>query len=538
MRAAIKSLGLPAREIAADPQLRGALCDWSQVAAPRLLLVLTGHFDLCIGAIRAHGDGSAYQQECLADLDTGAALGVLMLTELAGTNGNDHQTTATWDPNGKDGKAGFWLNTPAAGAVKFMPNVADPSTPKITVVTARLIVEGRDEGILLFLLRLRTPQGLAEGVEVVRLPDKTSAPMDHAMIRFNRVWLPREALLGGNWARMTEDGRFECDLPPSRRFHQAIGVLGDGRLDLANAAISSARAALAALANYIPQRRSGSGTSMADRDAVHQDLAPAVAAVYATSILGRRIRDMLAQSAMGAERPVWAMLAKPLLSYTAHNVLTICRWRAASQGILRNNYIVDWIGNLEAIITAEGENQILQITAGKVGVDLTALRLPRTPQELPWYIDLLVRRERIIADGLNAGDHTVAGAVQGPDSAIIELTTTTAERLATTALFIAALETNDQFTREVLLSAAQAYALDRIKQHGLWYVAHQLITPERAGTLSELLSHHQSVLAKHLLLLVDAFQIPPLPAPLFSPDYIPAWISYANWGDLREAASQ
>ncbi|RJO70078.1 hypothetical protein D5S18_29950 [Nocardia panacis] len=528
LRGVIAGLGRPAREIAADAQLRGALCEWAQVAAPRLLLVLTGHFDLAIGAILGLGDGSAYQQDCLSELDTGAAIGVLMLTELGGTNGADHQTTATWDPQAE----GFRLTTPTATAIKSMPNVADPGVPKTVVVTARLIVDGRDEGVLPFLLRLRTATGLAEGVHVVRLPDKGSAPMDHALIRFDQVLLPREALLGGDWARMTPDGRLECDLPPRRRFHAAISVLGNGRLDLANAAIASARAALGGLVNYTGQRRPGSGISMAERDAVSRDLVSGVAAVYATSVLGRRIRDLRADSS-GTDRQqaLWSMLAKPLLSNTARQVLITCRERAGWQGALRTNHLVDWIGNLDAIITAEGENQIMQVTAGKAVEDLTALRLPGTPAEMPWYIDLLGVRERAIADGIRTGDHAAAGIAFGPDSAAIELATATAERLSATAVFAAARTVDDIDARELVEAAAAAYALDRIHANGTWYAAHGHLAADRAAAVASELREHYTFLSTHLPTLVAAFDLPELPGPIFSDNYVRAWQDYSGWAD-------
>ncbi|KAA8881872.1 hypothetical protein F3087_40080 [Nocardia colli] len=526
LRAVITGLGRPAREIAADPQLRGALCDWAQVAAPRLLLVLTGHFDLAIGAILALGNGSAYQQECLAELDTGAALGVLALTELGGTNGADQQTIATWDA----GIDGFRLTTPSVGAVKFMPNVALPAVPKTVVVTARLIIDGHDEGILPFLLRLRTP-GPADGVEIVALPDKVSAPMDHALIRFDGVRIPRDALLGGDWARMSADGRLDCALSPRERFHTAIGVLGNGRLDLANAAIASARAALAGMVNYTRQRRPGR-VRMADRDAVRRDLVSGVAAVYATSTLGRRLRDIRATSA-GATDPkqaLWSMLAKPLLSNTAHQVLMMCRQRAAAQGSLRINHILDWIGNLEAIITAEGENQIMQVTAGKAAMGSRPLQLPDTP-ELPWYLDILAEREQTISAELQQGIYESAGIALGPDAAAIELATATAERLATTALVAAGNNLEDPTAVELAAAAAAAYALERIYTRGGWYTEHSHMSPHQVAEVAAELFRHQTLLAAHLPTMVAAFDIPRLPGPIFSPDYIRAWQDYAGWDD-------
>ncbi|MFB8281008.1 acyl-CoA dehydrogenase family protein [Nocardia colli] len=533
LRAVIDGLGRPAREIAADTQLRGALCDWAQVAAPRLLLILTGHFDLAIGAILALGNGSDYQQECLAELDTGAALGVLMLTELGGTNGADQQTIARWDPTAD----GFWLTTPSAAAVKFMPNVADPAVPKTAVVTARLIVGSSDEGVLPFLLRLRTYSGLADGVDIVQLPDKVSAPMDHAMVRFARVWLPRAALLGGDWARMNTDGQLECSLTPRRRFHTAISVLGNGRLDLANAAIASARAALAGLVNYSRQRRPGSGVLMADRDAVQRDLVLALAAVYATSVLGQRIRDMRADASVSdAEQALWSMLAKPLLSNTAYQVLTMCRQRTAAQGALRINHILDWIGNLEAIITAEGENQIMLVAAGRSGVNLIELQLPNTPPRMPWYLGMLAKREHTVATGLRSGAYQSTGVVLGRDSAAIELATATGERLAATALVAAAADAEDPTAAVLAGSAAGAYALERIYARGAWYTEHLHMSPRRAAKVSAELHHHHTVLAENLPTLIAAFDIPDLSGPIFSAEYLNAWQDYAGWDDNTFAA--
>lgn len=530
LRQALPAVGSTVSELATNTHLRGAFCDWSQVLAPRLFLILTGHIDLSTNAILTLGNGSAYQAQCLAELDTGAAVGGLGLTELDGTNGADHQTTATWDPD----TGGFWLNSPTPGACKYMPNVGDPATPKTFVITARLYVDGRDEGVLPFLARLRTVEGLAEGVRVFRLPDKSSGPMDHALIRFTRFWVPRDALLGGAMARMTAAGRFECDVPPRQRFSKVISILSRGRLDLATAAIASARAGLVGAYNYASQRRSGVGTVMLDRDNVTQDIMPALAATYATSALGRRIRDLAADDADSPRNIVLAMLAKPLLSYTAHDVLRVCRWRTASQGILRSNRIVDWIGNLEAIITAEGENQILQVVAEGVGIDLDALQLSRAPRHTPWYIELLGQRAHIIGAGLADKDYTAAGAVMGRNSARIEYTTATAERLAATALIASAEDISDPTAKQIVLLMAEAYALHRIRHHSLWYAARGLITQERAEQIEVRLADAWSALQPELPTLLRAFQIPAIPgAPLFAArrDYKQALVEAVSAAD-------
>ena len=157
----------------------------------------------CAGADRASrsvdrgdqrpGNGSAYQRELLTELDTGQAVGVLLLTELGGTNGADQRTRAAWDGI----RGGFWLTSPDPASWKFMPNIADLTTPKTGVVTAHLIIGGRDEGpALAFQVahRPRTRTGSARR----RLPDKGWAPMDHALIGFDKVFVPAEGCSEGH----------------------------------------------------------------------------------------------------------------------------------------------------------------------------------------------------------------------------------------------------------------------------------------------------------------------------------------------------
>ncbi|MGW6332158.1 acyl-CoA dehydrogenase family protein [Nocardia rhamnosiphila] len=530
LRMFLDEFGLPASEISNNSYLRGALCDWAQIAAPRMLPVLTGHLDLTIGAILSLGNESRYQQACLAELDTGEVLGVLMLTELGGTNGADQQTTATWDPVAD----GFWLHTPDIAAAKFMPNVGDATVAKTVVVTARLLVEGQDQGVLPFLLRLRSADGLADGAEVVALPAKLGAAMDHAMIRFKQAFVPRDGLLGGRWARIADDGRFESEVPVRRRFHTAISPLGHGRLDLANAAVASARAGLAGLVNYSRQRRPGTGTLMSSRDAVQRDLATAAAAVYVTSVLGRRVRAL-----SGSDNSIpalWSMLAKPLLAGTAHQVLITLRHRAAAQGILRNNFLVDWIANIEGLITAEGENQIMQITAGRSGSMLPALRLDGAPVDLPWWVEMIADREQqlVVAVHLTASpaedQFEPEGTMLGRDCAAIELAHATAVRLAVTATLAAAAEASDPAAAALATSAAAAFALDYLNTTAIWYIAHDRMSPARAAEIYTDLSRHRLALADALPVLVAAFDIPELPgAPLFAPDYLQSWADRAGW---------
>ncbi|MEV4237184.1 acyl-CoA dehydrogenase family protein [Nocardia sp. NPDC049737] len=530
LRSVIAALGGSGTAIATDVELRGILCEEAAVSAPRLLPVLTGHFDLAMGAVLSLGSGADYQQQCLAELDTGAALGALMLTELGGTNAAaDHRTTARWDL----ASGGFLLSTPDIRAAKFMPNVGSDA-PKIVLVTARVITDGRDQGVFAFLLKLRSSTGLAAGVEVELLPDKAFAPMDHAIIRFRDCWVPRQALLGGDWARIDANGRFECELPMGERFHRAVAGLGGGRLDLANASVASARAALTGLANFARQR--GSRVRMADRDAVQANLVTGLVSLYTATILGRHLRDMRAGADGGdPDHALWSMLAKPALTHAAQWVLGMCRERTAAHGSLLINHLGDWAGNVLGARIAEGETQVLQKTAGRALLQRPPLQLPDTPLQLPWTVEILAERERIIADGLRRGDFTVAGPVLGADGAAIELATATAERVLATAPLIAASTVSDPFASDLLTTVGAAYALERIHARRGWYTDH----PIRIGdeyqppmTIAAELTRNHRVLVDHFPQLVAAFDIPDLPgAPLFASDYTKPYKTLTGWRD-------
>ncbi|MEU7631860.1 hypothetical protein AB0C34_18000 [Nocardia sp. NPDC049220] len=535
LRAAIAGLGRPVHEIAADPLLRGALCDWAHVTVPRLLPVLTEHVHSAVSAILALGDGSRYQQDCLGELDTGEALGELMFIEPGNADGADQQAIAAWD-----GSAGFWLSTPEVTYYRFMPHGAEFTAAKTVVIPAHLYVDGRDEGVFLFLMKLRTADGrLIKGAEIVRGPEQGYALMDHALVWFDRVWLPREALLGGDWAWMNAAGQFECNLEPHRRYHHATSMMGNGRLDLANAAISSARAGLVELVNHTRQQKpygvplaavvdvmEGAGqvdiaqemAAVVDvmQGVVQLDIAREMAAVYATSVLGRCIRDMRA-APTGDEQmhELWSRLAKPLLSNTAYKTLGICRARIGDQGGLRVNRIADWAGSVEAIITAEYrtaecDNETMQIKAGKARID-TALQLPETPTEMPWYIEMLATRENTITNELRDGTYKSGGTALDEDTAAIELAAAAGVRLAATALFAAATTTKEPTAKELLTSLAADYSLECISTNALWYLMRHLMPADLAAKVSDELLYHRKRLIPHLQELADAFAMPEYP---------------------------
>jgi acyl-CoA oxidase len=418
-----------------------------------------------------------------------------------------------------------------------MPNVAAEDVPKLTVVAARLKVEGNDEGVFPFIVPMRTSAGLADGVHVVPLPDKSFAAMDNAMIRFDHVALPYDAWLCGGIARIHDDGTLVCSLPARDRFHSTIAQLQTGRIALSAGAVASARAALGMTVRYAIRRRTAGGVPMVERDNVRRSLASCAARIYAATALANEVRRRFADpTADLGLNTLLAMLAKPLLSSTALSVLQECRERCGAQGMFRVNRIADYISNTQGVITAEGENQVLQVSAGRMlrrllngtGPDFS---VSDRAADLPWWHLLLITREQGLAGSVVVADETMTTTPSvGPSSYAMDLAEAVADRLAVDALCADARKATPE-AREMLETLAAVYALERIQRHAGWYTANGHLTPSRAVEVERQLVRGYRATAVHLPDLVEAFEIPDLGAPIAG-DYITEWLDFAGWAHM------
>ncbi|MFC9432444.1 acyl-CoA dehydrogenase family protein [Nocardia sp. NPDC057030] len=518
----IGELGGSARTIAADEGTSYAVFDWAAALAPRLMVLLPGHLKLAIAAIENLGDGrSPFQQRCLRDLDTAAATGVGLVTELDhGSDAIHLETTATWLP----GQRAFRLDTPTAGAVKFMPNTA-AAVPRCVVVYARLIADGADEGVWPFLMRLRTAEGPVDGVEVKALPDNGYGLwMDNAMTRFQGAGLPESALLGGDVAGFDAQGRFHCALTERQRFARTTSPLHSARLCTAGAAVAAARAGLALAVGYARHRRVGpEGAAMISHDHVAGQLAHAMSDMWAMTCLVNAVRAHCGREGTdGGEVALWAMLTKPVASYTSWQVIEMCRQRLAAQGMLRANYLPDYVALCEGILTAEGETWAMLGAAGRA-LHRTGIPHLTGIDEHPhqWWYRLLVARERILAED--------ADAARRSDGAAIELATAVAVRTAVDCMWTAAADANEPAAQHILYDLAALYGMRYVREHANWYNAHGLLGRGRAAGLDRTLAARSATVELRLPILARAFALPEeFPAPIAA-DTTSRWIGFAGW---------
>ncbi len=245
-----------------------------------------------------------------------------------------------------------------------MPNTSPAGGPKSGVVAARLLADGTDHGVFLFLTPLTDAHRALPGVRVRRLPARMGSPVDHCLTSFDRCFVPRDALLAGQHGRIGDDGRLHSDVPNRRRrFLASIGRVTPGKLSMSACAVGSARVTLAIAVRYAGHRMI-SGSRAARRIPVyahrthHGPLAGAMATVYAMSLLHRRALDGW-ESASGADRDEAERLvavAKGWITWQARDVIVECRERCGAQGLLENNGMTELVTGIEGAITAEGDN--------------------------------------------------------------------------------------------------------------------------------------------------------------------------------------
>ncbi|MFJ3940957.1 acyl-CoA dehydrogenase [Streptomyces parvus] len=344
--------------LAADPRALAALHEWLGPVDPALTTVAGIHYNLFLGSLLDH---DADTRRDVSDFLAMRRVGTFLCTEVA--HGNDAaaiETTATYDRE----RDGFVLHTPHAGAQKFMPNTSPAGGPKSGVVAARLLADGTDHGVFLFLAPLTDAHRALPGVRVRRLPARMGSPVDHCLTSFDRCFVPRDALLAGEHGRIGDDGRFHSEVPNRRRrFLASIGRVTPGKLSMSACAVGSARVTLAIAVRYAGHRMI-SGSRAARRIPVyahrthHGPLAGAMATVYAMSLLHRRALDAW-ESASGTDRDEAERLvavAKGWITWQARDVIVECRERCGAQGLLENNGMTELVTGIEGAITAEGDN--------------------------------------------------------------------------------------------------------------------------------------------------------------------------------------
>ena len=157
--------------------------------------------------------------------------GCFMLTEMGhGSNVQGILTTATYVHSEKC----FILNTPVDEGMKFwIGNLAQ--TANMGVAFAQLLINGRNEGVHAFLVRLRDDEGnLLPGLIVGDCGSKMgNNGVDNGWALFRSKRVPLDSLLN-KFSWINEEGKFKSKIKSkSKRFAVQISALSGGRLGVA-----------------------------------------------------------------------------------------------------------------------------------------------------------------------------------------------------------------------------------------------------------------------------------------------------------------
>ncbi|MFE9423273.1 acyl-CoA dehydrogenase [Kitasatospora sp. NPDC006697] len=508
--------------LAADPRRLAALHEWTAPLDGALTVLAGIHYNLFLGSLLDHDPDPARPLDPYLRMDR---IGTFLCTEVG--HGNDAaalETTAEYHRATRT----FTLHTPGPGARKFMPNTGPAGGPKSAVVAARLLVDGEDQGVFLFLTPLTGADGPLPGVTVRPLPQRPGSPVDHCLTSFDRVVLPREALLAGPHGRLAADGTLSSTLGSKRkRFLAAIGRVTTGKLCMSASALGGARTALATAVRYSLHRLISGGR--ADRRIPvwshrthHGPLLAALATGYAMTALHRVTVDRWtghdpADPAGTAEAERQVAIAKGWITWQSRDVITECRERCGAQGLLPVNGLTALAADVEGAITAEGDNLALW---AKAAAEL--LLTPNGSSDEPTVVDLtdplsrqaLLRaagdhhldRARALLRGSPAGDGLRRWNAAAPDA--LTAVRARAEHDAAAALHGWCTAATDPLARALLLDLHQLFTLRRIEAHGLALLAGGRLTAHQLADLPALQERSLAALAGHARCLVDAFDLP------------------------------
>ncbi|MFC5958035.1 acyl-CoA dehydrogenase [Streptomyces pratens] len=508
---------------AGDPAALSAMHEWAGVVDAGMATCASIHYNLFLGSLLDHD----HDDRDLTEYVQMARVGTFLCTELA--HGNDAaqmETTCTFDRD----TGGFVLNTPRPDACKWMPNTSPVGGPKDAVVAARLLVDDRDLGVFLFLTPIHDAHGTpTPGIEIRRLPQTASSPVDHCSTSFHHLQLPYTALLQGDHGRLTRDGRFTSSLgSPRKRFLRSIGRVTMGKLCMSAYSLGTTRHALTVAIRHAHNRRTSGMTSghkvpLFAHRSHHAPLLEATATAYAATLLQRSVTQQWTDAADSDLEQCERLIAvtKGWITWQARAIMTECRERCGAQGLILANGIAGQLAANEGTITAEGDNKVIWVKAA--GEMLLGGSTPQPVSDIPpeqrslndpqYPQDLLADIERIWHERARARLRT--GRAPSPlarwnttVTPALQLVDAHAHRLAGQALSHSADQAGTEQTRQLLTDLHRLFTFRQIAAHSGDLLAQGRITADQVQQLPDAIDNVIAALEPHALTLIEGFDVP------------------------------
>ncbi|MFJ8791346.1 acyl-CoA dehydrogenase [Streptomyces sp. NPDC102462] len=396
--------------LARDPERLFALVAATAVVDPSLSVAMIIHHGLCLSFLEDFTDPADRLRPFKEALVSGQAVGSFLITEIGRGNSQlEVRTEAVYDSE----TDGFILHTPDPGAQKFMGNVGLGGVPRIAVVTARLIVAGKDRGAFPFVIRLADGQGPTPGVHTT-ITRSGVVPMDYSLTRFDRVWLPRANWLSDD-ASIDDAGNFSDPVENrDKRLLRSVSTVQNVWAGMSGALAAVSTVAAASALHFSTRRRTtariGTALPVLEYTTQHRPLFGCLADAMAISCLASAARsariELIAAWRRGerASAPrigtmTWApwapvnselAMAKVMAAWTTERVTAECRLRCGVLGALASSRYLDYQGLGHMLNAGGGDNLLIVLD--------TARDLVTRAVELPGPDPSLHTREMALTD--------------------------------------------------------------------------------------------------------------------------------------------
>jgi acyl-CoA oxidase len=559
-----------AREYGGGDDIGGSVMSFEMLGFGDLsLMVKAGvQWGLFGGAVQLLGTERHHERflRPIMDLDL---LGCFAMTETG--HGSDVQhlrTTAEYDPAAHE----FVINTPDRSAHKtYIGNAARDG--HMAVVFAQLSAGGAERGVHAFLVPIRGDDGNpVPGVYIEDCGPKAGLNgVDNGRLAFNRVRVPREALLN-RYADVAEDGTYSSPIESDgRRFFTMLGTLIRGRISVAGSAGSATKRSLALALRYGEVRRQferpgdGEEVVILDYRAHQRKLLPALATSYALHFAQEELVLALHEIQGGSgtdertQRELESRAAgvKAVATWHATKTIQTAREACGGAGYLSENLLPSLKADTDVFTTFEGDNTVLlqlvakglltsykedfqdlspmgtvkfaaeqllgaviERTAARQAIERLIDTRPRRDDEdalfdRGWQLKLFEDREEHVLDGVarrlrraGADDADPFEVFNDAQDHVLRAGRVHVDRVVLEA-FVAGIERcDDPDARTVLNRLCDLYVLSNIEADRAWFLEHGRISSIRSKAVVTAVNELCEMLRPHARTLVDAFAIP------------------------------